>query len=459
MSASKAPLQAASTMARSSRRRGTKMPGVSMNTSWLAPSTAMPRTGVRVVWTLRLTMLTLAPTSVLTRVDLPAFGAPMMAMKPQRVSGTGPTSLIGPSAYAFAGEGGHGCCLLGGALAGAFATGRFGALDANLGREAGRVIGSLARHLHILWQLEALALGPLLQCRLGIGGLGRRAFEFGPPMGAHHVTRLGVAGLQEHRTEQGLAGIGQDRLLVAAAGTRFRFAQMQRCTEMEGACHLCTRTAAHQAIEKTRELALGRRGVGLAQQFGDGETQHAVAEEFEALVVAAFGRSLTHAGVSERLLQEGTILEDVAEAGLQLLELANRRHCLAHEAENPTPPDVEGPGPGARQSEGVGIVDGGGEEDDFGASDEVLEGHVAHAVAGRLLAAVGGIVAVVAHHEVVTGRHLVAADVVELSALDGIEHEVFDAVGQRFLVPRDGPALFGRDEVILAHLRHGLAVD
>src|SRR5215475_628723 len=443
MSASVAPLQAASTMARSSRRRGAKMPGVSMNTSWLAPSTAMPRTRVRVVCTLRLTMLTLAPTSVLTSVDLPAFGAPMMAMKPQRVSATGPTSLIGASAHTFAGEKGRGRRLLGGALAGALATGRFGALDANFGREAGRVIGSLARHLHVLRQLEALALGPLLQCRLGVGGLGRRAFELGTPMGAHHITRLRVAGLQEHRPEQGLAGIGQDRLFVAATGTRFRFAQMQRGTKIEGACHLCARTAAHQAIEKSGELTFGRRGKGLAQQFGDGKTQHAVPEEFEALVVAAFGRSLTHAGVSERLLQERTILEHVAEAGLQLLELANRRHCLAHEAENPTPPDVEGPGPGARQLEGVGIVNGGGEEDDFGAPDEVLKGHVAHAVARRLLAAVGGVVAVVAHHEVVTGRHLVAADVVELSTLDGIQHEVFDAVEQRFLVPRDWPAFFG----------------
>src|SRR5262245_40209573 len=224
MSASTAPPQAASTMARSSRRRGAKMPGVSMNTSWLAPSTAMPRTGVRVVCTLRLTMLTLAPTSVLTRVDLPAFGAPMMAMKPQRVCGI--TSLIGPSANAFAGEQGHGCRLLGGALAGAFATGRFGALDANLGREAGRGLGALARHLDVLRQLEAVALGPLLQCRLGIGGLGRRALEFGPPVGAHHVARLLIAGLQEHRPEQGLAGIGQDRLLVAPTGTGFRFAQM-----------------------------------------------------------------------------------------------------------------------------------------------------------------------------------------------------------------------------------------
>ncbi len=46
---------------------------------------AMPRTRVRVVCTLCETMVTLAPTSALTSVDLPAFGAPMMATKPQRV--------------------------------------------------------------------------------------------------------------------------------------------------------------------------------------------------------------------------------------------------------------------------------------------------------------------------------------------------------------------------------------
>ena len=63
---------------------GAKMPGVSMKMSWLAPSMAMPRTGTRVVCALRDTIVTLAPTSALTSVDLPAFGAPTMAMKPQR---------------------------------------------------------------------------------------------------------------------------------------------------------------------------------------------------------------------------------------------------------------------------------------------------------------------------------------------------------------------------------------
>ena len=73
-------------MARSSRRRGLKMPGVSMKMSWLLPSMAMPRIGMRVVCTLWLTIEILAPTSAFTNVDLPALGAPMTAMKPQRVS-------------------------------------------------------------------------------------------------------------------------------------------------------------------------------------------------------------------------------------------------------------------------------------------------------------------------------------------------------------------------------------
>ena len=78
-SASSAPAQAAPTMARSRRRRGLKMPGVSTNTVWVSPEMAMPLTFMRVVWTLGVTITTLEPTSALVSVDLPALGAPMMA--------------------------------------------------------------------------------------------------------------------------------------------------------------------------------------------------------------------------------------------------------------------------------------------------------------------------------------------------------------------------------------------
>src|SRR4051812_26196487 len=45
---------------------------------------AMPMMRVRVVCALGLTIATFWPTSALTSVDLPAFGAPTIAMRPQR---------------------------------------------------------------------------------------------------------------------------------------------------------------------------------------------------------------------------------------------------------------------------------------------------------------------------------------------------------------------------------------
>src|SRR6476660_4208439 len=326
VSASPAPPQAASTMARSRRRRGAKIPGVSMNTSWLAPSTAMPRTGIRVVCTLRLTMLILAPTRVLTSVDLPAFGAPMTAMKPQRVSGAGAWSLIGDPSHALAREQSGGGSLFRGALARAFAARGLRALDAHLGGEARCVIGALAGNLHVLRQVEALALRPLLQGGLGIGGLGGRSLELGAPVRAHDIARLLVARLEKNRTQQGFAGIGQDRLLVASPGARFRFAQVQGRAEIQGASDLRAGATADQPVEESGKLTFAGRRIILAQELGDAEAQHAVAQEFEPLVVAALGGGLAHAGVRQRLLEQRAILKGMAETCLEVLELADCRH-------------------------------------------------------------------------------------------------------------------------------------
>ena len=83
-SASSAPAQAAATIARSSRRRGAKMPGVSTSRICASPSMAMPISRARVVCALALTIATFCPTSALTSVDLPALGAPITATNPQR---------------------------------------------------------------------------------------------------------------------------------------------------------------------------------------------------------------------------------------------------------------------------------------------------------------------------------------------------------------------------------------
>jgi hypothetical protein len=78
-SASAAPAQAAATIARSSRRRGSKIPGVSTRISCASPTIAIPSSRARVVCTFGVTIASLLPTSWLSSVDLPAFGAPISA--------------------------------------------------------------------------------------------------------------------------------------------------------------------------------------------------------------------------------------------------------------------------------------------------------------------------------------------------------------------------------------------
>ena len=146
---------------------------------------------MRVVCTLWLTIETLVPTSALTSVDLPALGAPMTAMKPQRVSAVGLTgSLIWRRApHALARQQRGGGRLLGRALAGALAARGLLALDAHLGGEARRVVGPLARDLDVVRQVEALALRPFLQGRLGVGGLDSAAPRAWPPQCVRTTSR------------------------------------------------------------------------------------------------------------------------------------------------------------------------------------------------------------------------------------------------------------------------------
>src|SRR5215813_928310 len=101
ISASWAPLQAVETMARSSRRFGEKMPGVSTRMICALLSITMPRISPRVVCTLRETIVTLEPTSALTSVDFPTLGAPISATKLQRVPAPA-SAVIAAAAHAFA---------------------------------------------------------------------------------------------------------------------------------------------------------------------------------------------------------------------------------------------------------------------------------------------------------------------------------------------------------------------
>src|SRR6202161_2967046 len=161
-------------MARSSLRRGEKIPGVSTKMSCAAPSMAMPRTSVRVVCTLGVTMEILAPTSALISVDLPTLGAPISATKPQRVACSAgaawaPSSAIAPFGLdALARQHGGGGGLLGAALGTAGAFGRREIRQQHGNAKYRAVIGTGARDLAINRRRQSARLRPFLQHGLGI---------------------------------------------------------------------------------------------------------------------------------------------------------------------------------------------------------------------------------------------------------------------------------------------------
>src|SRR6202035_4895645 len=171
-SASCAPLHAVSTTARSSRRLGRKIPGVSTRMIWALFSTTMPRIRARVVCTLRETIVTLEPTSALTSVDLPTLGAPISATKPQRVATGGASpgvlSVIVAAADAFARDHHGRRDLFGGTLAAAEALGRRQPRQVHRDAKLRIVMRPGTLDLAIDRGRQTLALGPFLQHRLGI---------------------------------------------------------------------------------------------------------------------------------------------------------------------------------------------------------------------------------------------------------------------------------------------------
>src|SRR5271170_3875996 len=102
----------------------------------------------------------------------------------------------------------------------------------------------------------------------------------------------------------------------------------------------------------------------------------------------------------------------------------------SHDREQPIPPYRPRPAPDVPG--GLPVTDG--KEDDLGAADEVFERDIADLAEH---AAVGRVVAVVAHHEVMPGRHVINLGVVEKAVVLEIERLVAHAAGQRLAPPFD----------------------
>src|SRR5262249_21677019 len=127
----------------------------------------------------------------------------------------------------------------------------------------------------------------------------------------------------------------------------------------------------------------------------------------------------------------------------------------SYDREQPVP--AHGPRPAPYHPGVLALTDG--EEDDLSLADDVLERHIANLAEH---ATIGGIVAVVAHHEEMARGHLVDRRIVVKAVVDQIERRVAHPIRQSLpppLDPRGTRALFGLDEVLNALPLDWLAID
>src|SRR6185369_17340823 len=158
----------------------------------------MPRMSARVVCTLCETMVTLEPTNALSNVDLPAFGAPISATKPQRVPVTGASDIQFVHRDTDAPQHGGGGGLFGSTLGGAQALRRRAVGQHHGDAEFRIVMWAGARELAIGRRRQAAPLRPFLQDSLGITQRPHRAYHALAPKFRHQCVSRLVTAVEKH---------------------------------------------------------------------------------------------------------------------------------------------------------------------------------------------------------------------------------------------------------------------
>ena len=198
-------------------------------------------------------------------------------------------------------DGGSGA--LGGAFRRARRLDRIESLDGDLDTKHRRVRRPAPLDLTVGRQRHAASLRPFLQYRLGI--LRRRYVPLDQlaPQAFDDLCRHREAAVQVDRGDQRLAGIGQQAGVAAAAGILLAPRKPQAVRQVELLGDLHQRFAADQGGVPAGERADFLAGKAVEQQVGDDEAEHAVADEFQALVAVARALAL-EAGVGERLREQ-----------------------------------------------------------------------------------------------------------------------------------------------------------
>ena len=201
------------------------------------------------------------------------------------------------------------------------------ALDARRDAEARGVVGPLALHHLVARRRQGPPLGPFLEGGLGVPALGVGGLGRGGEGALHHGAGGLVARVEEDRAEDRLADVGEDGRVAPAAGLRRAAAQPHVRGDLPGLGHSRAALAAHQRREAAREVALVGPRARPEEPVGDGEAEHAVAQELQALVALP---PVRRAHVGEGLREQVRVREAVADARLERVDVgrgpAHRRH-------------------------------------------------------------------------------------------------------------------------------------
>src|SRR5262245_38310102 len=222
-------------------------------------------------------MLTFDPTSAFNNVDLPALGAPMSAMKPQRVESSA-IKLVRRHADAGKHLGGGG--LFGRALRTADAFGWRPIRQHDRNAKFRIMMGSCSRELPVVGSWKTARLRPFLQDRFRIAQRAQRLeHPLFPETGDQLVGRV-VAAIDEHRADKRLAYIRQYRGSTPAARMRLGTAELEHGSEVHRTRNLGTGFLANKVGQASGQLAFIRLREGAVQHVGYHEAKNVVAEEF-----------------------------------------------------------------------------------------------------------------------------------------------------------------------------------
>src|SRR3984893_5711712 len=188
-----------------------------------------------------------------------------------------------------------------------------GYFDGN--REFRRVVWPGPRGFAIEWRGKAARLCPFLQRGLWIAQrVSRRVHPF-PERGDHDGVGRLIARVEKNRAYDRFANIAQNRH-VGGSCLLFDFAKPDAGVNPPGEGDLGAALLADEARKAAREFSLAGLGKRFVQHPGNGETQYAVAEEFEPLIGFALAPR-RRANMGQRRRNQIAIGENVPDPRLE----------------------------------------------------------------------------------------------------------------------------------------------